>query len=322
MMKLVTTYPFKEKELTRLRQLGYEVEHFATDHALDASPQTAQAEVVVASHRTLTEERLDRMAGLLWVQLPHVGIERLDMEYFRRRRILVTNARGALGMPLAEDILTKMLMFARMSPQYLQNQARHQWKSVAGTTNLSGKTLGIIGTGDIGGETAKRAKAMEMEVLGVNTKGRPVVPFDRVFATESLHEMLPLCDYVVLACPLTQKTQGMIGFQELSLMRPETVLINISRGGLIDEPSLLEALTSGHIKGAGLDVFVDEVEHGRLRTDSPFWDLPNVIITPHQGGDGDQFYQRFSAIFIANAAEFIQGHHEAMANLRDYDQGY
>ena len=228
--------------------------------------------------------------------MPHVGIERLDMTYLAKRGILVTNARGSLGMPIAEDIFSQMLMLAR-APAYFRHQAAHRWQHETGPCNLSGKTLAIVGTGDIGRETAKRAQAMTMRVLGLNTSGQSVDGFEQVFASDALHSLLPIADYLVLACPLAEKTEGMIGARELAMMKPSAVVINIARGALMDEEALLAALTSGALYGAGLKVFVDEFAQGRLVPESPFWDLPNVIITPHQAGDGDQFYQHFSRIF-------------------------
>ena len=321
-MKLITTYRFQPSALSRLQEEGYQVSVLPSEQALLESEEAADADVIVANHRTLQVDFLEKCKRLKWAQVPHAGIERLDMNYMKRRGIIVINARGGFGTPISEDILAKMLMLSRNSLKYARNQFDRRWEGIKGTINLYGKTVGIVGTGDVGQQTAWRAKSFGMTTVGVNTTGNSVIGFDRIYTRDRLNELISESDFVVLACPLTEQTRSIIGEEQLQRMKPSAFLINISRGALIDETLLLHYLQNKKIAGAALDVFVEEFKLGRLPETSPFWDLDNVIITPHQAGAGDQFDARFTEVFLENARHFIRGEWDRMVNVRDYGKGY
>ena len=181
---------------------------------------------------------------------------------------------------------------------------------------LIGKTLAVIGLGRIGKGVARRARAMGMRVIGTSRLGAPVADADAVFPAEHLHAVLEQADFVALTVPLTPATVHVIDQKALEAMRPTAYLINVSRGRVVDEKALVEALRSGRIAGAALDVFEEEP----LPADSPLWGFENVILTPHVGGDLKGFTDRSARLFCENIGRYLDG--EALINQVDLVRGY
>lgn len=320
-MKLVTTYSLENAELEQLYALNVHVVQ-SKDEELFHCADIKDADILLANQRTLQPELLTRCQGLKWVQVTSVGIERLPMDMLEKRSVLVTNARGVMGIAIAEDILCKMLMLSRKSRTSMELQREKIWRDPGGMVNLCGKTIGLLGTGDVGTQTAFRAKAFGMTAVGLNTSGRQLSPFDHVWSSEQLNELIAVSDYIVMTLPLTTKTERLLNREQLALMKPSAYLINISRGALINEEALLEHLRLGKIAGAALDVFVEEFTLGRLPESSPFWELDNVIITPHSAAGGDQRYQRFTADFLTNMNMFLRNRCNEMRNVVQSSRGY
>lgn len=229
---------------------------------------------------------------LRWVQVLTVGVNALLTPEGLAHPCVVTNARGAHTVPVAEHALALMLALARKLPAYFSQQRDRRWEWID-NDELEGATLGLVGYGSIGAAIAARAAGFGMRVLamarrprtdtaaGVAAAGGPAParggPAVEWYPRERLREMLAACDYVVVAVPLTPETRGMLGRPELAAMKSGAAIVNIARGAVIDEAALIEALRSGHVGGAGLDVFETEP----LPSDSPLWTMPNVIVTPH-----------------------------------------
>jgi phosphoglycerate dehydrogenase-like enzyme len=191
----------------------------------------------------------------------------------------VTNAAGVHATPLAEFVLFAMLYFAKRMPRVLADQQRHHWERFALDT-LPGKTLGIVAFGHVGRAIARLARSAGLRIQALRrTPGDPdgSPDADAIYPPGGLRALLSLSDYVALIVPLTPETTGLLGKAELAAMKPGAVLINVGRGQLVDEAALVEALRSGHLGGAALDVFAREP----LPADSPLWDMPNVLVTPH-----------------------------------------
>ena len=217
-----------------------------------------------------------------------------------------------------------MLMFNRSWPEMVHLQDRHLWpRSVVwhqlGERELAGQTLGIVGLGSIGRRIAHLGRAFDMHVLATRREvqqGDQEPDVDQLYPQQRLQEMLSLCDYVVLAVPLTSETEKMIGEAELRAMRPNAYLVNIARGRVIDEKALIQALQEKWIGGAGLDV----VEEEPLAATSPLYSLPNVIITPHIGGESIHYEKRLTALFADNLRRYRAG--EPLRNRYDPERGY
>ncbi len=228
-------------------------------------------------------EKYPEALQLQWVQLASAGVSRRLCAIAKDRGFLVTNLAGLYGPSIAEHTLTVMSMLSRNLHTALRNQTGCYWdNSIAKTmSNLSRKTLALVGLGDIGRAVARLAQSFGMQVLGTRRHPQPTSYVDHVFPVSELHNMLPEADFVVVTVPLTPETETLLGEAELALMKPGVFLVNVSRGAVVDEGALLKFLQTGHIAGAALDVFTQEP----LPANHPFWTLPQVIISPHYCGD-------------------------------------
>jgi len=217
---------------------------------------------------------------------------------------VLTTASGVHAQPLAEFCLMAILMFSKGLLRTLHDQANKHWQQYS-VTDLAGRTLLIVGAGKIGQELARMAQALHMKVIGVKRSVAGVDPaalaLDEVYALDSLPQLLPQAEYLVLITPHTPETERMIGAQELALLPDGAVLINIGRGALVDEPALIAALRAGRLGGAALDVFAQEP----LPSDSPLWELPNVLVSPHSGGTSDRENERIVDLFCDNLRRWL-----------------
>lgn len=240
------------------------------------------------------------------------------MQELNDRKILLTNATGVHANPISETILALMLSLTRKIHSYVRNQATKTWHHSNLNLEMHGKTVGIIGVGAIGKETAKIAKAFGMKVLGVRRSGQPEEYVDEMFTLKDLNQILPECDYVVVTLPLTKETRHLFGAEQFELMKPTSFFINIGRGEIAVEKELVAALQGERIAGAGLDVFEAEP----LPEENPLWELDNVIITPHTAGSTEHYDARvIEDIFIPNLKNYLTGKIPSV-NLIDYGKGY
>ncbi|WP_026695139.1 D-2-hydroxyacid dehydrogenase [Peribacillus kribbensis] len=255
---------------------------------------------------------------LKWVQTWSAGIDTLPLNILKNHNVALTNATGVHAFPISETIFALMLGLTRKLHSYVRNQQAKTWYHSDLKLEIHNKTIGILGIGAIGQETAKIAKAFGMEVLGLRHSGKQDKYVDRMYKTEELNDMLPLCDYVVVTLPLTKETHHLIGKEQFKRMKDTAFFINIGRGILVVEDDLMSALQSGEIAGAGLDVFETEP----LPESSALWELENVIVTPHTAGSTQHYDERVvNDIFIPNLKIYLNGDHPAI-NLVDYKKGY
>jgi D-2-hydroxyacid dehydrogenase (NADP+) len=283
---------------------------------LDLAPILAEVEVIVASR--LPGDIAQRAPRLRWVQALGAGVDHLlPAEALRRADFLVTNVSGVHAIPMAEMVLSLMLNFAKAWPAFLEEKRRHVWQRRL-LSELDGKTLGLLGLGRIGGEVARVGKAMGMRVLGLRRSpaGAPPAYVDEMLGTADLPRLLAASDYVVCCLPFTPETRQLIGERELRAMRPSAVFINVGRGAVVDEAALVRALREGWIAGAGLDVFAEEP----LPESSPLWDMDNVLITPHLGGDTDRYMERCTNLVCENLRRYAEG--RPLLNVVDTRRGY
>jgi len=278
----------------------------------------AEAEVLFGSPPSPDE--LKTAAGLRWIQLSSAGSGSVLTPEFVRSDIVLTTASGVHPIQISEHVLAMMLMFARRMHEYQAAQAAARWdRAVAERMDeLYEKTLGIVGLGHIGREIARKAKVFGMQVIAMRRHpDQAAAPdVDELVKPDQLGEMLKRSDYLVLAVPLTAETAKMIGDRELAMMKPTAVLINIARGGVVDELALVDALHQGRIGGAGLDTFATEP----LPEESPLWRMPNVIITPHTAGTSPRYWERATALFCENLARYLEG--KPLRNVVSREDGY
>lgn len=311
--KVLLFHPRAEEYRRLLVERFPEIDILAETEDQRLEQAIADADVMLAwRFRT---ETLGRARRLRWIQLTSAGVEHLLPDRDRLRDLVVTNGRGVHGQIIADYVFSVILMQQWNFPQLLRHQQARQWRHQF-TAPLAGKTLGVIGLGAIGREVAGRAPAFGMTVMGARRKPAPVAGVSRTFGPDALPEMLGLCDFVVLAVPLTSETGRMIGARELRAMKPGAYLINIGRGAVVDEPILVQALKEGWIAGAALDVFQQEP----LPPESPLWELSNVILTPHIAGEQRSYVGQVAEIFADNLTRWTAG--QPLRNVVDFARGY
>jgi phosphoglycerate dehydrogenase-like enzyme len=255
---------------------------------------------------------------LRWVQGTSAGIGGfLDRTGLAGTGLVFTTAAGVHGEPLAEFALLGMLYFAKGMPALAGAKATRRWQRYAGR-QVAGSRVLLVGLGGAGRAVARLLAAAGMEVYGAGRSGhRYDVPgVTSYIASDQLHQVLPDVDALVLACPLTEQTRGLIGAAELALMRQDSVLVNISRGPVVDEEALVSALRAGHLGGACLDVFATEP----LPAESPLWDMPNVIVSPHSAATVAAENGLLTDLFIDNLQRWLAG--RPLRNTYDRAAGY
>ena len=263
-----------------------------------------EAEVIYGWIHHFPKNLPERTSCLKWIQTMSAGVDRLPGEILKTH-VRIATARGLHRTPMGEVVLEMMLMFVKDAPSCLLMKQAREWRRFRPKL-LRGQTVGILGLGAIGGEIARLCKAFGMKVIGVRRSGGPetsVQDVDRVYPRDRLPELLAESDFVVLALPLTKETKSMIGEKELRGMKLGAYLINVARGAIVDEGALLRALEEKWIAGAGLDVFIQEP----LPPESKFYELPNVIFSPHISGDMPDYELRATEVFCENLRRYLAG---------------
>jgi phosphoglycerate dehydrogenase-like enzyme len=318
MKKLIVAQQLEEELVELIQQAapqweiitGKEPEHWE-NHLQDA-------EIIAGWKTSMKEASLGKDTAIRWIQTWSAGVDSMPLDQLEVNDILLTSANGVHAYPISETIFAMMLGLTRKIHTYIRNQNQKEWDHSGLKLEIHGKTIGIIGIGAIGKETAKIAKAFGMKVLGVRHSGKESEHVDEMFKTEHLHEVLSRCDYVVNTVPLTPDTRGMFGTREFEVMKDTAFLINIGRGETVKEQELIEAINSKAIAGAGLDVFEKEP----LEKNNPLWEMDNVILTPHTAGSTEFYNKRvIEDIFVPNLKEYIAGNPPPV-NLVDYRKGY
>lgn len=261
---------------------------------------------------------LESAPKLEWIHARYAGLDKLLFPELIESPVPLTNGAGTFSQSLGEFVILGALYFAKDIPRMLRAKAHHKWDEF-NVLEVSKQTMGIVGYGDIGRAIARRAKGMDMRVYGLrrNPAPRPGDEFvDRIFATSELDAMLPECDYVVVAAPLTPETNHMISTPQFNRMKRDAIIMNVGRGPVIDEAAMVEALRSGRIRGAALDVFEEEP----LAQSSPLWDMENVLISPHTADHTKDWLSDAALFFVEQFNRWRKG--EPLKNVADKRAGY
>jgi len=261
---------------------------------------------------------LERAVGFEWFHSRSAGLDTVLVPEVAASPAVVTNGRGAFSLSLAEFVVAALLFFTKDLRGLVERQEAASWEPFD-MQLLHGRTLGIVGYGDIGRATAQRVRALGMRVLALRrrpalSEGDPLV--DEVLPVEKLHELMGRSDDVLVAAPLTPQTRGLVDARALAAMKRGAVLVNVGRGPVVDEPALVEALTTGRIRGAALDVFAEEP----LPPDHPFWRLPNVLLSPHCADHVPGWIEDAMRLFLENLERFRGG--QPLRNVVDKARGY
>lgn len=248
---------------------------------------------------------LDRTNNMKWVAVYSAGTDQKRYQDAMKRGIRLTTGAGAQADAVGLAAVAGVLALARGVPHWLAAQQRREWSPLRGKDvppDIPGQTAVIVGMGYIGTVIARVLHAAGMKTIGIRRNAAPAAHFDQVLTPAALDGLLPACDWLIIACPLTPDTRNLIDARRLALMKPSAGIANIARGEIIDEAALATALKAGRLRHAYLDVFNTEP----LPPDSPFWDLPNVLISPHNAGASTGTYARGVEIFLRNLSNYLR----------------
>jgi phosphoglycerate dehydrogenase-like enzyme len=307
---LTLTPQLNEQYRHRLKAKFPQLNVDLVDHHTKVGPYIASADILLTFAPRLSDAVLAAAKNLKWVQALGTGVDNLIDAPSLRKEVIVTNIHGIHGPPVSEAAMASMLALARNVPAAVRAQDARKWLRWPAQL-LHNKTVGIFGIGAIAAELAPKCKAFGMRVIGVSSAPRAVAGFDRMHGRDELAQVVGEFDFFVLLTPLTEQTRNSIDAKVLAAMKPTSFLVNLARGGVVDETALVAALKAGRVAGAALDVFNEEP----LPLDHPFWAMESVLITTHQGGFCDVYIDHALPTVEANMRCFLNGDIASMINV-------
>ncbi|SFI62310.1 Phosphoglycerate dehydrogenase [Paenibacillus sp. UNC496MF] len=316
---IVSVHAFDDEQAAAIRAAlpGHAFVQAAGLGEAQARDLLKSAEIILGWNRDVKKTLFTEGIALKWLQNMGAGIDHLPLDRVKELGIVVTNASGVHPFQISESIFAMLLSLTRGVHRAVRNQLESRWQPSPRLGEAHGRTIAILGVGAIGLETAKIAKAFQMKVLGIRRTEGAAEHVDEMYGMERLNDVLARSDYVVNCLPLTDATRGLIGAGQFDAMKSTAYYLNIGRGGTTDTEALVEALRSGGIAGAGLDVFEQEP----LPEDHPLWGLDNVILTPHEAGSTDVYTARALEIVLENLAHY-GAHGAPVRNLVDLRAQY
>jgi D-2-hydroxyacid dehydrogenase (NADP+) len=273
-----------------------------------------QSVTILIARQGKVNDLLRNFPNIKWLQLLNAGYEKVDLDLLKTRGITFTNARSVYCKTIAEDVFAKILFLSRNYLVHIKDQQRSFWPDDAQLLNLNldieGRSIGILGAGNIGREIAVRSKAFGMRVLGYDPYLKSQIGFDRIYQEkDGLDEMLSVSDFIITCLPLSKETKDIINKETFALMKKSAFFINVARGDIVDENALIYALENDIIRGA----FIDVCKQEPLAPDSPLWKTKNLLITPHRAAYGDLMEQRMCKLIESNIKHYLAG--ETLENL-------
>jgi phosphoglycerate dehydrogenase-like enzyme len=297
---------YKAMLLERFPQLTINV----VGHHNDVGPYIAGTDILLCFSPPMADHVVRDAPRLKWIQALGTGVDNIIDLPSLGKEVLVTNVRGIHGAPVSEATIAYMLSLARDLPRASVAHDKGQWERWPAAL-LAGKTVGILGVGLIAEYLAPICKALHMTVIGISGSPREAKGFDRMAHRDDFVKIVPELDFLVALAPLTAETRGIVGARVFAAMKPTAYLVNVARGGVVDEPALIAALESGQIAGAALDVFAQEP----LPASSPLWRTKNVTIFSHLGGYSQGYEDRAMPTIAGNMAKFLSGDLKSMINI-------
>lgn len=280
--------------LDEIRALGHDVTYLRDERG--SLPEGAQEVDGVVCNALLLHHDAARFPNLRFVQLTSAGLDRAPVDELARRGVALFNAQGVYSVPLAEWVVMQILQICKRARFFMRNQDERRWEKARDLRELAGRSACIVGFGDVGREVAKRLRAFDVLVMAVDARTIESPLADEVLGFESLGRALVSADFVVLAVPLTPDTRHLVDDTTIALMKPDAVLVNVSRGEVVDENALVRALAAGRFSGVALDVFEEEP----LDQDSPLWGVERVMVTPHNSFVSDRAGERLFRLVLDN----------------------
>jgi phosphoglycerate dehydrogenase-like enzyme len=335
-VEVLVTIPFSEALINHLAAISPKINLTAIS-AQKASEIPAdvwtRTEVLYTGHIL---PAVEQVPALRWIQFHFAGIDRyIDEPLFKKPEVQVTTLSGAAAPQMAEHVLAMILALSRKLPALMNSQKKSEWPKDRFERytpfELNGKTVGIVGYGSIGRQVARLLQPFGVQVLA--TKRNVMNPLDngympeslgdpqgdlvqRLYPSQALKSMLKECNFVVVTAPLTKETEGILNTSAMAALKPGAYLVDVSRGGIVNMNDVADALKSGQLAGAALDVFPEEP----LPPTSPLWQMPGVIITPHISGGSQYYNERAATLFSENLHRYLAG--LPLYNLFDPSRGY
>lgn len=286
---------------------------FGCDDRATAQHHVQTARAIIGHHFQFDESLLEAAPQLRWIQSLTTGTDAILKLHKLRKNVIVTSTRGMHGPQMSELVFLQMLALLRDYPRILRNQSASRWERWPQPL-LWHKTAVIVGVGAVSEALAPRCKAFGMSVYGVSNSPRVLEGFDGMFARGQIEEAARLADFLILLVPYSQETENMIDARVIGAMKPSAFLINVARGGVLDENALLAALRERRVAGAALDVFRTQPPP----PESPLWREARVLITPLLGGMSDVYLEQAYPIVRHNLERFLSGRLDEMINQVTY----
>ncbi len=300
----------KARYKARLLELFPQLTVHAVGHHSKVEPYIADTDILLCFSPPMADHVVRDAPKLKWIQALGTGVDNIVDLPSLDPEVLVTNIRGIHGAPMSEATIAYMLSLTREMPRVVHAQDKSEWDRWPAAL-MDGKTVGILGVGVIAEHLAPMLKAFNMTVVGITSGPRERQGFDRMVSRDDLMKVAGELDYLVVLIPLSADTRHIVGEKLLAAMKPSAYMINMARGGVVDEPALIKALEAGEIAGAALDVYMQEP----LPPDSPLWKAKNLQVFPHQGGYSEGYEDRAMPVIEANMRKFFKGDLKSMINI-------
>ena len=313
-MKLLMTYNYGDEAFKEIEDMGYEISYIS-ENEITEDMKFEEVEVLVC-YNPFEKLDISSMKKLKWIQVSSIGVDQVPRNELLERNIVVTNNRGGYSIPIGEFVVMRILEIMKNTKYFNSIQTNKRWRLTTDVLELYNKRVLILGTGTIGIEVAKRLKGFGVEIVGINTNGKPVEFFDKTVSMRNLNDEVEKADILVLALPHTKDTDNILDEKMLRSMKKDSSIINVSRGNLIDEGALIGLLEEGYFRGVALDVFKEEP----LSEDSLLWELDRVYITPHNSWVSEKRNERRLELILENLKRYIEK--EELLNTVNIERGY
>ncbi|XXF60776.1 D-2-hydroxyacid dehydrogenase [Thermoanaerobacterium thermosaccharolyticum] len=289
------------KYIEEMQKIAPQFNVICLDDKKDAYKYIKDTEVLVCFDGDADAEFIHNAENLKWIHLLSAGADAMPFDVLKERKIILTNSKGVHKYQISEQVLGYMLLFERALNYFIRKQMNREWDKSVRVSELYDKTVCILGVGSIGEEIARIAREFGMKTIGVRKSGNMSKFIEEMYTNENMIFAVSKADYVICALPLTDETYHLLGKDFFKNMKNDAVFINIGRGKVVDESSLIDALKNKTIRGAALDVFEEEP----LSKESPLWDMENVIITPHTAGISPHYMERGIEIIKHNIKAYL-----------------
>ncbi|WP_411552294.1 D-2-hydroxyacid dehydrogenase [Paenibacillus lautus] len=317
MPNIVAIHDLTAEQQQKIKEIAPDYDLLVTKAKELTGSIVRDADIMIGWSRSMQEEVLAADSKIKWIQAWSAGVDKMPLRELEEKGIQLTNASGVHSVPITEHIFAMILAFNRNLHLAIRQQSNNKWDTSGTFTELAGKTIVIVGVGQIGSHTARVAQAFGMRTVGVRNSGKSDPNVESMYKVDQLDEALAQGDYIVNILPLTDETRGLFNTARFSAMKDSAFFVNVGRGQTVVTDDMVQALQSGGLAGAGLDVFEEEP----LPADHPLWNLDNVIMTPHMAGDTDRYGERAVEIFLENLKHYVNGE-PLSRNVIDYSKSY